>query len=441
MTKRRRGRVVLRVLAVLAGVIVVGLVAGYWYMRPMLLTGTGYAAHNACALQHISSRFDVATDLPSNPLVPLLRTTGNADGSVDASVLGLLAKQTAWHTEGFGCTVASERPHLPEPVVIDQPHRFTTAVTPDAPPEPIADALDAAFAEGLGTRAIVVVHDGEIIAERYSDGFTAETPQLGWSMGKSVTNLLVGTLVRQSRFDIARNGLREEWTDERSAITPDHLMRMTSGLFWDETYDLGTPITEMLYLQGDMGGFAAGQELAFPVGEHFQYSSGSTNILCRVIAEETGLDANLPRYELFAPLGLTSAVWEPDAAGTPVCASYLWATPRDWAAIGQFVLDDGVIDGERLLPEGWMTASTMPTEAQNEGGNGYGAGWPVNQRSDGSLADPRLPADAYWAQGHDGQWLYVLPSHDLVVVRMGFSPGISGADLGVDDLVVELLDR
>lgn len=205
MTERRRGRWALRIVVGLLLVIVVALVAVYWYMRPMLLTGTGYAAHNACALEHISGRDDAASDLPSNPLVPYLRVTSNADGSVDANILGLFAEQTAWHVEGFGCSVARERPDLPEPVAVTYPHPLTAGPVVEAPAE-LAEAMDRVFADDLGTRAVVVVHDGDIIAERYADGFTPETPQLGWSMTKSVTNLLVGRLVHEGRFDITATG-------------------------------------------------------------------------------------------------------------------------------------------------------------------------------------------------------------------------------------------
>ena len=199
---------------------------------------------------------------------------------------------------------------------------------------------------------------------------------------------------------------------------------MRSGLEWDETYDLGTPITQMLYLRSDMAGFAAAQPLGHGIGEFQQYSSGSTNILCSVLLERAGGDAGLVDDLLFAPLGLSSAVWETDGTGTPVCSSYLWATPRDWAALGQFALADGVWEGERLLPEDWMTQSTTNVGAAESDADAYGMSWWLNQRADGTLRYPTLPSDAYWMSGHDGQRVYVVPSADLVVVRMGFSPGV-----------------
>ena len=292
----------------------------------------------------------------------------------------------------------------------------------------LAAALDGAFADGLGTRAVVVVKDGELIAERYADGFTKDTPQLGWSMAKSVTNLLVGRMSDQRAIALTDTDLRDDWArDERRDISVDDLLRMQSGLAWDETYDLGTAITKMLYLDGDMAASAAAQPLVHAPGTFQQYSSGSTNIVCDRLLRTTRESANLPRIQLFAPLGLTSAVWEPDASGVPVCSSYLWATPRDWAAIGQFALDDGVVGGARLLPEGWMADSTTNTTAETREDENYGSGWWLNRRVDGGLEIPGLPEDAYWASGHDGQRVFVVPSENLVIVRLGFSPGLDGA--------------
>lgn len=424
-----------------AGLLAISLVAGYWTVRPLLLTGTGYAAHSDCAVVHVAGRSDPATDLPPNPLVPYLRGRTTDEGASTA-VLGVLSRQEAWYTDGFGCTLADSRPDLGEAPASDpdEAHPFTRAPTP-TPDADLDAALGRAFGDdlpdaeraALGTRAIVVVQDGRIVAERYADGFDADTPQLGWSMAKSVTNLLAGRLVAEGRLKLTDASLRPEWTDDRTSITVADLLRMTSGLAWDETYDLGTPITRMLYLEPDMAAYAASQPLAHAPGAYQQYASGSTNILCAVLRERSGLGASMPHELLLGPLGLTSAVWEPDAVGTPVCSSYLWATPRHWAAIGQFALDGGRWQGRELLPAGWMAESTslvaVPGEEQ-----GYAAGWKVNRLADGSLADQRLPEDAYWAAGHDGQRLVVVPSARLVVVRLGFTQG----DTGTERLVAEI---
>lgn len=409
-------------------IVLVAVVGGYWYARPLLLTGTGYAAHNACALHQVAGREDPGDDLPPNPLVPLLTSDVDQDGAT-SSVLGVLSKQRAWATDGYGCTLADERPELAEPTAVtasDNPYADPGEPTPSPAVEA---ALDTAFGQDLssqeqqdlGTRAVVVLKDGELVAERYAEGFDRETPQLGWSMAKSVTNLLTGRLVKQDVIDLEDDHLRPEWDDERGQITVENLLRMTSGLAWDETYALGTPITRMLYLEGDMGSYVASQELAHEPGDHFQYSSGSTTLLCSILTDRSGVGADLPRQEVFAPLGLSSAVLEPDASGTPVCSSYMWATPLDWAAVGQFALQDGVWDGDRLLPRGWIKESTTPTSVDADG-QAYASGWWVNSRPDGSLVHSELPEDAYFAQGHDGQSITVVPSQDLVVVRLGFTP-------------------
>lgn len=423
---RRLRRILILALALLAA----ALYGGYRYERPMLLTGTGYAAHNACALHALAGRDDAGDDLPPNPLVPVLRT--NRDGAeTTASVLGILTKQHAWATTGFGCTVADRAPDLPPAFPVSAaPNKYTRAPAPDQVPAPVRAALARAFGDDLsnadrkdlGTRAVVVLHRGRIVAERYAPGFDARTRQLGWSMSKSATNLLLGRLVAEKRITLGTDHLRPEWDgDQRAKITVRNLIQMTSGLAWDETYDLNTPITRMLYLEPDMAGYVAAQDLAHSPGSYLQYSSGSTTLLCSILAARTGEGANLPRQELFAPLGLASAVLEVDATGTPVCSSYLWATPRDWAALGQFALQDGVWNGRRLLPRGWMKRSTRAVDVRSEE-DGYASGWWSNKRPDGTLVEPTLPPDAYFAEGHDGQRITVIPSQQLVVVRLGFTP-------------------
>lgn len=429
-------RILLGVLLLL----VIAVVGAYWYARPLLLTGTGYAAHNACAVTHLAGRDDPASDLPPNPLVPYLSVTVTDDGA-SASVLGVLATQKAWFTPGFGCTLAAQRPDLgsatPASAGAGLPGGASVAAVDAAIGRAFGDDLDAAARAGLGTRGVVVLKDGRVVGERYADGFTADTPQLGWSMSKSVTNLLAGRLALEGTVAPQDHDL-PQLPGDKAAITVDDLMRMTSGLSWDETYDLGTPITRMLFMEPDMGSYVASLPVAHAPGAYQQYSSGSTTLLCDVLGEKAGAKADLPRRELLAPLGLSRATWEPDASGTPVCGSYLWATPREWATIGLFALNDGVWNGRRMLPEGWMARSTTaePVE-QTQEDEGYGAGWWLNTRPDGSPVAPGLPADAYRAVGHDGQRVYVVPSEGLVVVRMGFSP--SADDLRTDALVADVI--
>ena len=440
-------RVFFRVVGVLLVVLIAAGIGGYFYAKPLLLTGTGYAAHNACAVTLVAGRDEPDDDLPPNPLVPYLTGYVNKAGrSATSHVLLTLASQKAWYTRGFGCTVGAERPNLGSATKIEADlNPLSAAPPPETAPE-VADAIGRAFGDelgsaqqrALGTRAVVVLKDGQLVGERYAAGFSEATPQLGWSMAKSVTNLLVGRYALDGRVTVEDAALRPEWTDGRSSITVDQLMRMTSGLTWDETYALGTPITQMLYAQDDMAAFAASQPLAHQPGSYQQYSSGSTNILCAVLTELPDVaDADFPRRDLFARLGLASATWEVDGAGNPVCSSYLWATPREWATLGQLALQDGVWGEDRLLPEGWMAQSTTATPVARSEEQGYAAGWWVNRQANGELVAPGLPEDAYWAQGHDGQRLYVVPSQGLVVVRLGFTPEVD--DVRTDRLVADLI--
>ena len=407
------------------------------YARPLLETGTGYAAHNACAVAFVADRgADAADDdLPPNPLVPLLRTSvDEGDESARSSVLGLFG-QTAWHTEGLGCVLAPERPVLeaPEPVREDGWPEVARDGRLDA-------AVDRAFDEGPGTRAVVVLSGGRLVAERYADGFDAGTRQLGWSMGKSVTSAMVGRLVAAGELDVEDADLLPRWRDdERRSITVEDLLRMRSGLTWDETYGLGTPVTEMLYAARDMGAYAASQPLDETPGTVQEYSSGSTNVLCDVLQERTGLGTDLARELVLEPLGMSSAVLEPDADGGLVCSSYLWATPRDWARFGQWWLQGGTWQGRQLLDPSFVQWSTTPVELAGED-EGHAAHWWVNRRPDGTVRDPVMPADAYWAAGHDGQRLVVVPSADVVVVRLGFDPALEGDELGVERLVADVVE-
>lgn len=422
-------RIGIAVAAVLA-VVLVAVFGVYLWQAPILLTGTGYAAHNECAVTHVAGRDDPASDLPDNPLVPYLDV--RTDGDVTTGTLfGFAATQQARFTDGFGCTLASAEPSLEDATVIDgDANPFTDAPAP-APDVELDAAIARAFGdemsaegakEALGTRGIVIVKDGEIVGERYADGFDETTPQLGWSMSKSVASLLTGVLVKEGVVALDDDHLRPEWSDDRADITVEDLLRMQAGIEWDETYDLGTPITRMLYLERDMGSYVASLPAAHEPGTFQQYSSGSTNLLCSVLVSRTGLGADLPRQKILGPLGLSSAVFEPDAAGTPVCSSYLWATPRDWAAVGQFALQNGSWNGEQLLPSDWMAQSLTVTDVAETDDPGYGMGWRVNELPDGSLRWPSLPADTFYASGHDGQKVIVVPSEDLVVVRMGFTP-------------------
>jgi CubicO group peptidase (beta-lactamase class C family) len=303
--------------------------------------------------------------------------------------------------------------------------------TGQAKPE-LMNVVERAFSEPdrrrlRRTRAVVVVQDGRIVGERYADGFSMDTRFPGWSMTKGVLSALIGVLVSEGRLSPGDRELLPLWKppDPRSAITLEDLLRMRSGLRFSEVYeDLSSDVIEMLFNQPDTAAYAASRPLDGVPGRTWSYSSGTTNILSRIARTIVGEDEYpaWPRRVLFDRIGMTSAVLEPDASGTFVGSSFMLATARDWARFGQLYLQDGVWDGRRVLPDGWVRFSTTPTPESPDGM--YGAHWWLKLKPEIGGASPpaaRIPADAYFAIGHEGQTLAIVPSRRLVAVRLGLS--------------------
>jgi CubicO group peptidase (beta-lactamase class C family) len=294
------------------------------------------------------------------------------------------------------------------------------------------------------TRAIVVLHDGEIVAEQYAPGFDANIPLPGWSMAKSVLNALVGILIGEKRLSLQDTALIPQWQppDPRAAITLEDLLRMRSGLKFSERYsDFSSDVIEMLFNQPDTAAYAARQPLRFPTGKTWSYASGTTNIVSAIVRRTVGDRAYFgwPRAALFDPIGMTSATMEPDAAGTFVCSSFMLATARDWVRFGQLFLQDGVWDGRRILPVDWVRFSTTPTTPSLLGN--FGAHWWLKlgpEIGGGTDAAARIPRDAFFAIGHEAQTLTVIPSQRLVAVRLGLSVYIDAWNQA--EFVAELLD-
>lgn len=298
------------------------------------------------------------------------------------------------------------------------------------------------------TRAVVVVRDGRVIAERYAPGLGVETPLLGYSASKSVTSALVGILVRQGRLAVEQPAPVAAWSDPndpRHAISLDTLLRMTSGLALGESGSPASPVARMLYLERDMAGFAEGAELEVQPGSRWAYSSGNTLIVSGVIRGAVGKRAEdvlrFAHRELFGPLGMRNVTLELDATGTPVGSTYMLASARDWARFGMLHLSDGVVGGRRILPEGWVRYSTTPTLD-----TGYGAGFWINgvpgriPWSPALWSIPGAPPDSFYARGLLGQYVVVIPSERLVIVRFGASHD-SGQDIeGVGRLIGDVIE-
>ncbi|MDH3299079.1 MAG: beta-lactamase family protein [Acidimicrobiia bacterium] len=286
--------------------------------------------------------------------------------------------------------------------------------------------------------ALVVVQGGRIVAERYHPESASTEALVSWSMAKSFTHALLGILVHQGRFtaDLGPAPVAAWADDGRAAITTAQLLEMRSGLRWVEEYeeeDDGalTDVLEMLFGTGadDMAAFAAAKPLAHPPGQHYYYSSGTTNIVSRLIteavaepgatiAEQEDAVRRFMEDELFGPLGMSSADPRFDRSGTFVGSSFLYATARDFARFGLLHLRDGMWDGRRILPEGWVDDARRPLSVEPDSLNWYSRHWWVYPCTHGSFR----------ASGYEGQVIVVVPGLDLVIVRLGKTPFENGAD-------------
>jgi CubicO group peptidase (beta-lactamase class C family) len=406
-------------------------------LRVYPLVGGGYRAKILCTALFGSGRqldrslWTQVSDDSYRILRPFRVRVDGVNRSVTADLFGQFAR-TAVHRDGLGATLLAAR-QLVQPALM--PAAPAIHIATDWPEgtgsESLRRLVTAAFKEPAPRRlrrtyAMLVVHDGTIVGEQYGPGVHAQMPLPGWSVAKSVLNALTGILVGEGRLELGRRELLREWAspDPRAAISVEDLLRMRSGLRFSEAYaNPWSDVLHMLYNCHDTAAYAASLPLAHAPGTVWSYSSGTTNILSRIMREVVGEQAyhTWPRRALFDRIGMSSAVLEPDASGTFVCSSYMLATARDWARFGQLFVDDGVWKGERILPEGWARFSTTPTP-QSDGR--FGAHWWLKLNPEiggGSPAAARIPSDAFFAVGHEGQTLTVIPSLRLVVVRLGAS--------------------
>jgi CubicO group peptidase (beta-lactamase class C family) len=290
-------------------------------------------------------------------------------------------------------------------------------------PEALSARLDAAFNdESLGiTDAVLIIQRGRIRYERYGDELDHQSRFPSWSKAKSITQALVGLAVAEGRLDIHAPADVPAWKDdERSAITLDHLLRMSSGLKFVEDYVPGSvsDVIEMLFGSGkdDVAAYAIAQPLAFPPDTHWSYASGTTNIICAILQRTLGLkgeafEAHM-RQVLFEPLGMKSPIPKFDAAGTFIGSSYCFCTARDFARFGLLYLRGGVWENRQLLPAAWVDYARTPTPVPATEELGYGAQWWLGLGGEGSFS----------ANGYEGQYTLILPDLDVVMVRHGRTP-------------------
>lgn len=356
---------------------------------------------------------------------------------------------TSIYREGCGCTNIYD---LPESEVRAQPTSeipLRKTLSDEKPwpvgegdhPEPVkinnrkmSKALKYAFDEPYddmtrGTRAVVVVHKGQIVAEQYAEGYSKHQPLIIWSMGKSITSALTGILVKQGKLDIMAPAPVPEWsdtTDPRHAITTDQLLRMSSGLKFEEEYSGKlVDVVIMLYGNTDTAGYTASQPLKDVPDTTWYYSSGTTNVISRIIRHQLGDDAAyfaFPYAELFNKIGMHNTIMEPDASGTYIASSFTYSTARDMARFGLFAMHNGTWNGEQILPEDWMDYAKTPTTAEGDIKREYGAQFWLNHGNEDDPTIrrwPSLPHDTFGLSGFQGQSVASIPSRDTVIVRLG----------------------
>jgi CubicO group peptidase (beta-lactamase class C family) len=426
-----------RLIWILVVAIIVVLIIYFW--PPSIITA--FAARGMCSGVFVMNREPeqvIREDISFFP-INLAKTTINyEEKSVTARVLGL-AKRKAVFREGLGAVLVLDIPE--EELKAKAVTRPNPGYDPDTIPWPKGDLLPGSLPDGVDydklntivenafdgphaepfkkTLGVAVVYDNMLIAERYLDPYDGNSIFHGWSQAKSITNAMIGILVREGKINIYASPDIPEWEDDkRREITIHHLLQMTDGLHFWENYFIRSEVTRMLYTSDDMYGFAIRNPLDHEPGTVWNYSGGTTNILSGIIRNTIGNDKEyytFPYRELFHRIGMLNTLFETDGAGTFVGSSYCYASTRDWARFGLLYMNDGIFAGDTIFQRGWVDYSTAPAPGSQ---GQYGANFWL-QKKDGRYPD--IPGDMFLADGFQGQRVFIIPSRKLVVVRLGYS--------------------
>lgn len=426
-------------------VILLGIIVfAFIYAWPRVPIITAFTAKGMCSSVFIAGKDPErvsAEDLSFFPISLAKAKVNYEEKSVTAAILGL-AKRKAVFREGLGAVLVLDTPEeemraasfeIPDPGYAQDTIPWPKGdVLPGSRPEGVNHTkLEAVIGEAFDppdtdplkkTLGIAVVYQGELIAEKYLDGYDADTRFHGWSMSKSLTGALVGILVDEGKMDLQSEVNIPQWKeDDRGSITLENLMQMNSGLEWIENYFTISEVTLMLMQSDNMFEYAAGRPFEYPPGTHWNYSGGDVNLvsgLMRRAVENDEQYHRLPYTRLMHRIGMLNTLFETDAAGNFVSSSYCYGTTRDWARFGLLCLNDGIFTGDTILPRGWVDFlhSPAPNAPRVEYGGTF---WLKEKNPENELYD--VPDDIFFASGFAGQRVYVLPSRELVVVRMGYS--------------------
>ncbi len=407
------------------------LATAYYILNPLLPIITGYGAKSMCSgvfVAHRNADSIRAIDVNFSPINLSNIQVNYEEQSVESRFLWHTSK--AIYREGWGATlVCDANPTTLRQQKINTAEASTPLVSPLTPASSthidtlalneIAQELISDRSYGGTPFSIAILHKGQLALEAYKPGFDRDTRVLSWSMAKSFTNAMAGIMVKNHQLDIYAPCGFDEWnTDQRRNITINDLMQMQSGLEWNENYGSESDVNLMLHTTTDMAAYTMAKPAENAAGTHWKYSSGSINLLSYALRRHLDNDSTyyaVAYEQLFKTIGANTAIFEADPSGTLIGSSYIYARTIDFARFGQLYLDNGVIDSTRVFPQGWVEYTTTPASA-SEGryGSCFWLGGDADYES--------LPADLYACRGHDGQHIIIIPSHDLVIATLGYSP-------------------
>ena len=403
------------------------------YNYPKLNIIAGYSAKSMNSSVFLAGRTLEFTDSTDNNFSPINLGSDKIDKSLkasSASVLGLLTR-TAIYREGLGSVLVTDdfdsslKVRVPKRTKPDNTsaYPFGNADQKDSilstiNYEKLNKTVDQLFTNNTKTRAVLVLHKNQIIAEKYDKGFTKDSRILGWSMTKSIMSTVFGILQTQGKMNILDKAPITNWqNDERKEITINNLLQMNSGLEWNEDYNTISDVTKMLFLEKDMTKIQAEKPFVGKPNQTWNYSSGTSNLLSGILRNTFKTHQEYLDYwyaEFIDKIGMNSMVIETDMTGNYVGSSYAWATPRDWAKFGLLYLNKGNWNGEQLFDASWVDYITTPTNGSD---GTYGGHFWLN--AEGQFPD--VPKNMFYASGYQGQFVFVFPDQDLVVVRMGLA--------------------
>ena len=416
-----------RVLLLLLLLIIVSVVYNY----PKLNILSGYSAKNTASSVFVAGRTLEFTDTTDNNFSPVNLASDAIDLEkriATSSAFGLLTRK-AVHRNGLGTvltlTEEDETANYLSPRRLE-PDNVTPYPYGNAPQKDtvfaninygiLKNAVDSLFHTRNKSRAVVIIYKDQIIAERYANGFTKNSKLLGWSMTKSILSTVYGVLQQQGKINVQDKAPIASWqNDERKNITIHNLLQMNSGLEWDENYDEISDATKMLFLERDMTKMQEDKPLVGKPNATWNYSSGTTNLLSGILRKQFATHQEYLDFwytSFIDKIGMNSMVLEADLSGNYVGSSYSWATARDWAKFGLLYLKNGNWNGDQLFTKDWVDYVTTPTPTSK---GTYGAQFWLNANK--QFKD--VPKNMYFADGYQGQRVYILPDQELVIVRFG----------------------